>query len=64
VVTTFAGQCGAYAFSDGIGLNARFRTPMDVAVDDRRGCIIVADANNQRIRILMPLAGTTRLGNV
>ncbi len=63
MVTTIAGQ-GANAFSDGIGLNAGFRNPLDVAVDNRRGCIIVADANNQRIRILTPLAGTTRLGNV
>jgi hypothetical protein len=60
VVTTIAGQPGN-AVSDGIGLNAGFRNPIDVAVDYRRGCIIVADGNSPRIQTLTPLAGTTRL---
>jgi hypothetical protein len=63
VVTTIAGQ-DANALSDGIGLNAGFRNPIDVAVDDRRGCIIVADGNGQRIRIVTPLAGIIWIGAV
>jgi hypothetical protein len=58
VVTTIAGRCGTATYSDGIGVNARFSTPFDVAVDDRRGRIIVADRDNHRIRLLTPLAGT------
>ncbi len=54
-MTTIAG--GASANADGIGLSAGFGNPSDVAVDDRCGCIIVADTNNQRIRIVTPLAG-------
>ncbi len=60
MVTTIAGQCGTPAYADGVGVNARFRSPSDVAVDDRRGRIIVADRENCRIRTLTPLAGTIR----
>ncbi len=58
-VTTFAGV--TYAYSDGIGLAARFKVPIGVAVDNSCGCIIVADSDDQRIRILTPLAGIIRL---
>ena len=60
MVTTIAGQ-SANAYADGIGLNAGFRAPIDVAVDDRCGCIVVADQYNQRIRILTPRAGIISL---
>lgn len=51
-VTTIAGD-GSQGFDDGIGQQARFRFPHDVAVHDD-GTIRVADANNQAIRSIEP----------
>ncbi len=46
-VSTIAGS--SQGFTDGIGSNAQFDTPIDVAIDSS-GDIIVADTNNSRIR--------------
>ena len=48
-VSTFAGLVGVYGDADGAGSNARFHTPIGVAVDGT-GNIYVADANNNEIR--------------
>ncbi len=55
VVTTLV---GGGVGSDGTGTQARFFTPFGVAFDARSGYIIVADANNQCIRMLSPTNGT------
>jgi glucose/arabinose dehydrogenase len=62
VVTTLAGD-GTGAFADGTGTSARFYTPYAVAALSN-GNIVVADANNHRIR-LVTTAGvvTTIAGN-
>ena len=50
-VTTLAGS--NQGFADGNGLNALFRTPHDIAVDDN-GNLYVADTGNHRIRVIRP----------
>jgi len=73
-VTTVAGsQAGGDAgegFADGFGVNARFRYPFAVAVDQSNS-IIVADGHNHRLRIIASesgmvttLAGCSEKGNV
>ena len=51
VVTTLAGGTGGYA--NGSGATARFNNPRGIAVDST-GTIYVADALNQRIRVITP----------
>ena len=62
VVTTLAGS-GNYDFADGTGASASFRLPRGLAVIST-GVIVVADAENNRIR-LVTLAGvvTTLAGS-
>ncbi len=61
VVTTLAGGgSNTYGYiysSDGVGSNVGFRNPIGVAVDKITGSILVAEADNQRIRKLSPAAG-------
>jgi serine/threonine protein kinase, bacterial len=49
-VTTLAGD-GMHGFRDGVALAARFNSPMGVAVDSA-GNVFVADAGNDRIRMI------------
>lgn len=48
-VTTLAGLAGVSGSTDGRGRQARFNTPIGIAVDSR-GNVYVADAGSQRIR--------------
>ena len=50
-VSTFAGAVGVYGDADGTAGNARFHSPIGVAVDGA-GNVYVADANNNEIRKL------------
>jgi hypothetical protein len=50
-VSTLAGS-GAYAFADGMGKAASFRSPTGVAVSPSSGLIVVVDQGNQRIRLV------------
>ena len=52
LVTTLAGS-GSGAYADGQGSYASFHFPADVAVDTR-GVVYVADAGNNRIRLVSP----------
>jgi ribosomal protein S11 len=48
-VSTFAGLVGVYGDADGAGSNARFHSPIGLAVDGT-GNVYAADANNNEIR--------------
>jgi sugar lactone lactonase YvrE len=52
-VSTFAGLVGVYGDADGATNNARFHSPIGVAVDGT-GNVYVADANNNEIRKITP----------
>jgi glucose/arabinose dehydrogenase len=52
VVSTLAGS-GVYGFADGLGTAASFRNPFGVAVLPN-GVVVVADTDNQRIRLITP----------
>jgi hypothetical protein len=58
VVTTLAGQAGSPGDSNGIGSDARFRSPASVAVDPD-GNVYVADSYNQVIRKVTPTGVVT-----
>jgi sugar lactone lactonase YvrE len=53
IVSTLAGAAGRPGKADGLGVNARFRNPWDVAVD-RAGNVWVADMSNSAIRKITP----------
>lgn len=53
VVITLAGKPGVAGSSDGVGGQARFDTPFDVAVDSF-GNIYVADLGNAALRVITP----------
>jgi len=57
VVTTLAGQAGTTGYTDGTGSRARFRWPVNIALDGT-GNLYVADALNNTIRKVTPV-GTT-----
>ena len=58
-VTTLAGS--SRGFADGTGALASFSGPWGVAVNPSNGVIVVADSNNNRIRIVSPLGVVTTL---
>lgn len=60
VVTTIAGLAGVVGFTDGTGVNARFNSPVAIAVDGA-GLLFVADAGNGAIRTVTPAGDTTTL---
>ena len=53
VVTTYAGQPGGVGFSNGVGKNALFNSPLGVAVDSATN-VLVADSGNSVIREISP----------
>ena len=58
VVTTLAGTAGTPGSSDGIGVSARFRSPLGIAV--LGGSLYVADTGNNTIRkVLIPSGATS-----
>jgi len=60
VVSTLAGLAGIAGSADGAGINAQFRNPWSVVVDDV-GNIYVADASNFTIRKISPDGRVTTL---
>jgi len=58
VVTTIAGLAGTQGSANGVGTNASFYNPSGVAVDPG-GNVYVADQDNNTIRMITPVAGTT-----
>jgi sugar lactone lactonase YvrE len=66
IVTTLAGS-GQAGYVDGVGLDAQFKSPASLAVD-QAGNVYVADTTNNRIRKIAPdgtvttLAGSTETG--
>jgi sugar lactone lactonase YvrE len=52
-VSTLAGTAGTVGSADGFGAQARFNSPMGVAVDDF-GLVYVADTFNDVIRVIAP----------
>jgi hypothetical protein len=57
-VTTLAGSAGNSGSTDGVGANALFNEPQGVAVDNA-GNVYVADTENEMIRKMTPVHGTT-----
>lgn len=55
-VTTLAGAAGQASFADGSGGDARFNTPIGLALDDGATHLYVADSGNRSIRVVA-LAG-------
>lgn len=53
MVSTLAGQAGAWGSTDGAGSAARFYAPSDLAVD-KNGSIYVADTENHTVRTVSP----------
>jgi serine/threonine protein kinase/sugar lactone lactonase YvrE len=60
VVRTLAGFAGRPGSNDGVGVNARFRNPWGVAVDNT-GNVFVADMSNNTIRKITPAGVVTTL---
>jgi streptogramin lyase len=60
VVSTLAGNAGAWGSADGTGAGARFNYPQGVAVDGS-GNVYVADSNNYTIRKITPTGVVTTL---
>ena len=51
-VTTLAGAAGQASFADGSGGDARFNTPIGIALDDTAARLFVADSGNRSIRVV------------
>jgi hypothetical protein len=62
-VTTFAGTPGVRGSADGMGADARFRDPADVAVDSN-GNVYVADGSNHTIRKITPAGAVSTLAGL
>ena len=60
MVTTLAGLAGSAGSADGTGIDAQFRNPWGVAVDEA-GNVYVADASNFTIRKITPAGKVTVL---
>lgn len=60
LVTTLAGTTGVAGDADGLGIAARFSTPVGVAVD-RAGNVYVADSDNHAIRKITPMGMVSTL---
>ena len=56
-VTTIAGAAGQASFADGSGGDARFNTPIGIALDDGAHRLFVADSGNQSIRVVELASG-------
>ncbi len=59
IITTLAGS-GNEGWADGVGSQASFNQPQGVAVM-ASGAVLVADSNNNRIRLVSPLGNVTTL---
>jgi sugar lactone lactonase YvrE len=57
-VSTFAGS--EYGFTDGVGSNAKFRLPIDIAID-KADNLYVADSENNSIRKITPAGEVSTL---
>jgi len=62
-VTTLAGRSGANGSADGVGSDARFKSPTGIAVD-RAGIVYVGDSVNETIRRITPEGVVTTLAGV
>ena len=60
VVTTLAGTAGDAALADGVGLQARFSRPSQLAIGST-GTIYVSDTGNNRVRVIAPSGAVTTL---
>lgn len=58
--TVLAGKPGIFGDEDGIGVEAKFNSPMSLAVD-RSGNVYVADLNNHSIRRISPEGAVSTL---
>ena len=58
IVSTFAGKAGRHGSANGVGTEARFQNPADLAVDVN-GNIYVADTGNLIIRKITPAGAVT-----
>ena len=56
-VTTIAGAAGQATFADGAGADARFDTPLALALDDAGATLFIADSGNRSIRALDVASG-------
>ncbi|MGZ5201390.1 MAG: NHL repeat-containing protein [Telluria sp.] len=63
VVSTVAGLAGAAGSADGMGRNARFSYPWEIAVD-RKGNLYVADSGNNALRLVTPAGVVSTLAGV
>ena len=62
-VTTLAGN-GTAAFADGLGTSAAFSGPQGIAVDTVSGIVVVADTNNNRVRVISLDGTVTTLAGI
>jgi DNA-binding beta-propeller fold protein YncE len=62
-IVTYAGKPASPGFADGVGEQARFNNPIDVAVDLNR-FLYVLDAGNGKIRVISPTGNTTTLTGI
>lgn len=63
LVTTLAGDKDADGFIDGMGVNARFRSVVGIALDDE-GCVYACDADNDAVRRVEPSGRVSTVAGV